>query len=208
MWVLSISTFHSVVHCSVDKWQHYLIEGRLYDSIYLIPLLDNRSSERPNFTVSPVHCVLIRGNVIWWQVMIKGFCISKLHCIFTAMCTDKKRQHIYHMEGHSDSINHNFYGVGLSLWQNPVSLRVSDDRYIVLSFVLCGCIAGILLASVIIFLIRRNSRSKQKLAQLSSGPTGEGNEPSQDYQVNKIIIKIIISSLDNKVDWSFLSSDW
>lgn len=184
MWVLSISTFHSVVHCSVDKWQHYLIEGRVYDSIYLdIPLLDNRSSERLNFTVSPVHCVLIE--VIWWQVMIKGFCISKLHCIFTAMCTDKKGQHIYHMEGHSDSINHNFYGVGLSLWQNPVSLRVSDDRYIVLSFVLCGCIAGILLASVIIFLIRRNSRSKQKLAQLSSGPTGEGNEPSQDYQVNK-----------------------
>lgn len=72
--------------------------------------------------------------------------------------------------------------VGIGNNANPVSLRVSDDRYIVLSFVLCGCIAGILLASVIIFLIRRNSRSKQKLAQLSSGPTGEGNEPSQDYQ--------------------------
>lgn len=65
MWVLSISTFHSVVHCSVDKWQHYLIEGRVWDSIYLdIPLLDNRSSERPNFTVSPVHCVLTRGDVV------------------------------------------------------------------------------------------------------------------------------------------------
>lgn len=65
MWVLSISTFHSVVHCSVDKWQHYLIEGRVYDSIYLdIPLLDNRSSERLNFTVSPVHCVLIRGYMV------------------------------------------------------------------------------------------------------------------------------------------------
>lgn len=36
------------VHCSVDKWQHYLIEGRLYDSI----------------TVSPVHCVLIRGYMV------------------------------------------------------------------------------------------------------------------------------------------------
>jgi receptor-type tyrosine-protein phosphatase N len=70
--------------------------------------------------------------------------------------------------------------------QNPVSLRVSKDRYIVLSFVLCGCIAGILLASVIIFLIRRNSRSKQKLAQLS-GSTGEGNEPSQDYQVSGVL---------------------
>lgn len=51
MWVLSISTFHSVVHCSVDKWQHYLIEGRLYDSI----------------TVSPVHCVLIRGDMMAGQ---------------------------------------------------------------------------------------------------------------------------------------------
>ncbi|XP_062577396.1 receptor-type tyrosine-protein phosphatase N2-like [Saccostrea cucullata] len=71
--------------------------------------------------------------------------------------------------------------VGMGSHDNPVSLRVSDDRYIVLSFVLCGCIAGILLASVIIFLIRRNSKSKKKLAQLS-GTTGEGNEPSQDYQ--------------------------
>ena len=70
-------------------------------------------------------------------------------------------------------------------FQNPVSLKLSDDRYIVLSFVLCGCIAGILLASVIVFLIRRNSRSKQKLAQLS-GATGEGNEPSQDYQVSSV----------------------
>nr|XP_022306852.1 receptor-type tyrosine-protein phosphatase N2-like [Crassostrea virginica] len=71
--------------------------------------------------------------------------------------------------------------VGIGSPKNPVSLKLSDDRYIVLSFVLCGCIAGILLASVIVFLIRRNSRSKQKLAQLS-GATGEGNEPSQDYQ--------------------------
>lgn len=207
MWVLSISPTHSVF--TVVWANDSIIWLRVAYKTAFILIFLYLITGFLNIQISLyLQCIVYWQEVIWWQVMIKGICISKLHCIFTAMCTDKKGQHIYHMEGHSDSINHNFYDVGLSLWQNPVSLRVSDDRYIVLSFVLCGCIAGILLASVIIFLIRRNSRSKQKLAQLSSGPTGEGNEPSQDYQVNKIIIKIIISSLDNKVDWSFLSSDW
>lgn len=59
-------------------------------------------------------------------------------------------------------------------------LSVKDDRYFVLTFVLCGCIAGILLAVVVIYLIRRHSRSKEKLAQLST--VTEGTEASKDYQ--------------------------
>ncbi|KAK3108707.1 hypothetical protein FSP39_013802, partial [Pinctada imbricata] len=55
------------------------------------------------------------------------------------------------------------------------------DRYFVLSFVLCGLIAGILLAAVSVYLIRRHTRSKQKLAQLSSSSTSAA-EPSKDYQ--------------------------
>lgn len=60
-------------------------------------------------------------------------------------------------------------------------LSVKDDRYFVLTFVLCGGIAGILLAVVVIYLIRRHSRSKEKLAQLST--VAEGSEASKDYQV-------------------------
>ncbi|XP_071156747.1 receptor-type tyrosine-protein phosphatase N2-like isoform X2 [Mytilus edulis] len=63
---------------------------------------------------------------------------------------------------------------------NQDELNVKDDRYFVLTFVLCGCIAGILLAVVVIYLIRRHSRSKEKLAQLAT--VSEGTEASKDYQ--------------------------
>ena len=60
--------------------------------------------------------------------------------------------------------------------------KEADDRYFILTFVLCGCIAGILLAVVVIYLIRRNSRSKAKLQQIASvQETGEA--ASKDYQV-------------------------
>jgi receptor-type tyrosine-protein phosphatase N len=65
-----------------------------------------------------------------------------------------------------------------------VDFKANDDRYFVLTFVLCGCIAGILLAVVVIYLIRRNSRSKEKLQQITAGQ--DGNEAaSKDYQVSK-----------------------
>ncbi|KAJ8313803.1 hypothetical protein KUTeg_008364 [Tegillarca granosa] len=64
--------------------------------------------------------------------------------------------------------------------QNQVSSKRHDNRYFELTFVLCGCIAGILLAVVVIYLIRRHSRSKEKLARLAT--TGEGTEASKDYQ--------------------------
>ncbi|KAK3587922.1 hypothetical protein CHS0354_014441, partial [Potamilus streckersoni] len=64
---------------------------------------------------------------------------------------------------------------------NQVDIKARDDRYFVLTFVLCGCIAGILLAVVVIYLIRRNTISKEKLAQLSSTTT-DVNEASKDYQ--------------------------
>jgi receptor-type tyrosine-protein phosphatase N len=68
-------------------------------------------------------------------------------------------------------------------FQTRVEVKGNDDRYFVLTFVLCGCIAGILLAVVVIYLIRRNSRSKEKLQQITAAQ--EGNEAaSKDYQVS------------------------
>ena len=58
----------------------------------------------------------------------------------------------------------------------------ADDKYFEITFILCGCIAGILIAVVVIYLCRRNSRSKEKLQQITSGQ--EGNDAaSKDYQV-------------------------
>ncbi|OWF52222.1 receptor-type tyrosine-protein phosphatase N2-like [Mizuhopecten yessoensis] len=68
-------------------------------------------------------------------------------------------------------------GIG---YRNQVEVKPPDDRYFVLTFVLCGCIAGILLAVVVIYLIRRYSKSKEKLAQLSAN--GDNTEASKDYQ--------------------------
>ncbi|KAI8789812.1 receptor-type tyrosine-protein phosphatase N2, partial [Biomphalaria glabrata] len=55
-----------------------------------------------------------------------------------------------------------------------------NNRYVVLTFILVGTIAGVLMAVVTIYLIKRHSRSKQKLTQLAT--TGDGNEASKDYQ--------------------------
>ncbi|XP_071111973.1 receptor-type tyrosine-protein phosphatase N2-like [Haliotis cracherodii] len=63
--------------------------------------------------------------------------------------------------------------------ENQVALK-KDNKYVVLTFILVGSIAGILLAVVVIYIIKRHTRSKEKLAQLSA--TGEGNEASKDYQ--------------------------
>lgn len=71
------------------------------------------------------------------------------------------------------------------LFQNQVALK-KDNKYVVLTFILVGSIAGILLAVVVIYIIKRHTRSKEKLAQLST--TGEGNEASKDYQVSTATI--------------------
>ncbi|KAL4222022.1 hypothetical protein ACF0H5_018067 [Mactra antiquata] len=77
----------------------------------------------------------------------------------------------------------NFVSSGLGHSENEIEYKGTsgDDRYFVLTFVLCGCIALILLAVVVIYLIRRNSRSKEKLQQITAPQ--EGNEAaSKDYQ--------------------------
>ncbi|XP_052246751.1 receptor-type tyrosine-protein phosphatase N2-like isoform X2 [Dreissena polymorpha] len=63
-----------------------------------------------------------------------------------------------------------------------VAYKAHDDRYFILTFVLCGCIAGILLAVFVVYLIRRNSRSKDKLQQITAGPEGNAEAASKDYQ--------------------------
>lgn len=111
MWVLSISPTHSVF--TVVWANDSIIWLRVAYKTAFILIFLYLITGFLNIQISLyLQCIVYWQEVIWWQVMIKGFCISKLHCIFTAMCTDKKGQHIYHMEGHPDSINHNFYGVG------------------------------------------------------------------------------------------------
>ena len=72
-------------------------------------------------------------------------------------------------------------------FQNKVSvLDRNGPKYFVLTFVLCGCIAGIVLAVIALYIVRKHSQSKEKLAQLAAA--GEGNEASKDYQVSTLIL--------------------
>ena len=65
--------------------------------------------------------------------------------------------------------------------QVTVEVKKKDGGYVVLTFILVGSIAGVVLAVTIIYLLKRHRRSREKLAQLAS--TGDGNEASKDYQV-------------------------
>ena len=65
--------------------------------------------------------------------------------------------------------------------QVTVEVQKKDGGYVVLTFILVGSIAGVVLAVTIIYLLKRHRRSREKLAQLAS--TGDGNEASKDYQV-------------------------
>lgn len=69
----------------------------------------------------------------------------------------------------------------------------SDDagpKYFVLTFVLCGCMAGLVLAGIALYVLRRHARSKDKVAQLSGShgapAAGDaGDAASRDYQVRR-----------------------
>jgi len=60
-------------------------------------------------------------------------------------------------------------------------LDTAGPKYFVLTFVLCGSIAGVVLAVVALYIVKRHSHSKDKLKQLAS-TSHEGNEASKDYQ--------------------------
>ncbi|KAK7494260.1 hypothetical protein BaRGS_00014542 [Batillaria attramentaria] len=68
-------------------------------------------------------------------------------------------------------------GVGKGV---TVEVKKKDGGYVVLTFILVGSIAGVVLAVTIIYLLKRHRRSREKLAQLAA--TGDGNEASKDYQ--------------------------
>jgi protein tyrosine phosphatase len=59
-------------------------------------------------------------------------------------------------------------------------LENNGPKYFVLTFVLCGCIAAIVLAVITLYIVRRHHQSKEKLAQLAGA--GEANDSSKDYQ--------------------------
>jgi len=56
----------------------------------------------------------------------------------------------------------------------------NGPKYFVLTFVLCGVIAGIVLAVIAIYIVRRHTHSREKLAQLAS--TSDSAEAEKDYQ--------------------------
>ncbi|XP_059163240.1 receptor-type tyrosine-protein phosphatase N2-like [Physella acuta] len=70
-------------------------------------------------------------------------------------------------------------GAGVGRDGNRVEVK-QNNRYVVLTFILVGTIAGVVLAVVTIYLIKRHARSKQKLSQLATN--ADGNEASKDYQ--------------------------
>jgi hypothetical protein len=74
--------------------------------------------------------------------------------------------------------------------QVTVQVEKKDGGYVVLTFILVGSIAGVVLAVTILYLIKRHRRSRDKLAQLAS--TGDGNEASKDYQVSQCISATLI----------------
>lgn len=84
------------------------------------------------------------------------------------------------------NFQHNVY---LKLLQNFISyiLQVKyevvnpskDKNLFILAFALCGGVAGILLAVAAAYLVRKHSRSREKLQNVAQADT----EPSQDYQV-------------------------
>ncbi|CAL1542082.1 unnamed protein product, partial [Lymnaea stagnalis] len=61
----------------------------------------------------------------------------------------------------------NIEGAGVGRDGNRVEVK-QNNRYVVLTFILVGTIAGVVLAVVTIYLIKRHARSKQKLTQLST----------------------------------------
>ena len=61
-----------------------------------------------------------------------------------------------------------------------------------LTFVLCGIIAGCVLAVVALYVIRRHTRSKEKLRQLAGGNPDQ-LEASKDYQVGSLVKTLSIS---------------
>ena len=74
-----------------------------------------------------------------------------------------------------------------------VTRNEEGPKYFVLTFVLCGCIAGLVLAGIALYVLRRHARSKDKLAQITgaAGTSGQGGdgvngqgEASKDYQVS------------------------
>ena len=60
----------------------------------------------------------------------------------------------------------------------------NGPKYFVLTFVLCGVIAGIVLAVIAVYIVRRHTHSREKLAQLAS--TTDSAEASKDYQVKTL----------------------
>ena len=63
-------------------------------------------------------------------------------------------------------------------------LEKQDNRYVILTFILVGSIAVIVLSVTITYMLKYHRISKEKLAQLSA--SGDVIEASKDYQVLNI----------------------
>ena len=92
------------------------------------------------------------------------------------------------------NLNLTIISLFLSL-QSKVSaeeINHNGPKYFVLTFVLCGCIAGLVLAGIALYVVRRHSQSREKLAQIA-GTSADSGEASKDYQVSHFLVSLILS---------------
>ncbi|KAI0226679.1 Receptor-type tyrosine-protein phosphatase N2 [Lamellibrachia satsuma] len=58
----------------------------------------------------------------------------------------------------------------------------NEPKFFVLTFVLCGMVAAVVLVIIVVYIVRRHNHSKEKLAQLASAGADDSVEASKDYQ--------------------------
>ena len=72
-------------------------------------------------------------------------------------------------------------------------IQPRPSKYFVVPFILCGAVAGIVLAVIIIYFIRRHGQQRWKLQQIAKSGNGEMGEcATQDYQVGINTIQSIL----------------
>lgn len=69
-------------------------------------------------------------------------------------------------------------GIGNQVKVSVLSLENDNKKLFIVTFIVCGCIAGVLIGVAVVYVVRRHARSREKLQNLAHPET----EPSHDYQ--------------------------
>ena len=77
--------------------------------------------------------------------------------------------------------------ISLALQQAKYNIYDKNEpKFFVLTFILCGTVAAVVLVIIVVYVVQRHSRSREKLAQLASGEADDSVEASKDYQVRAL----------------------